>query len=84
MSKRTEPFESLLDIANKRIDDAVEMMIVPSEIGETIKGMFRCQVYQTLIYAANEADGWTKRCDDAKRIPDVLNELADAILKGKS
>ena len=31
-----------------------------------------------LFLAAKETSKWTRRCDDAKRIPDVLHEMAHA------
>lgn len=84
MSKRMEPFEKILSEAHDRCEASVQMMLVPKRIGERYKEMFREVIHYTLLAASREADGWTKRCDDAKRIPDVLHEIANAILKEDS
>lgn len=45
--------------------------------GECLKFKFRESCYELLRIVAKESERWTNRCDDAKRIPDVIYEKAD-------
>jgi len=46
---------------------------------DKLDSMFSVFAEKLLRELAGELNGWTKRMDDAMRIPDVVNELADRI-----
>lgn len=70
--KHFESWDMMIDQCRR--DDVIS----PGE-QEGLKRKFRSYQAALLRDVAKEMRGWTRRCDDAKRIPDVLYEMADRI-----
>jgi hypothetical protein len=62
---------------NKHVDESVRM-IVSAEVQqneELVRHHIVTAIQKVLRDVRNETGKWTKRCDDAKRIPDLIHDL---------
>ncbi len=64
-----------LQVEQARRDDRIS----PGAEREFKRAMYS-YVGESLRLVAKEATKWTSRCDDAKRIPDLIHEKADFLL----
>lgn len=80
MSKTRYCFEQVLGETLAKWDvRADEHLDLPPETADKIKKLFRTECGKIVQALADEMELWTKRCDDAKRIPDVIAEKAITI-----
>lgn len=74
MTETTSPAATL---PTGHLIDQDSMIVDAAKCERAIERRIKKAVREEILTLADLMDGWTKRCDDAKRIPQFMREYAD-------